>query len=296
MIKDFQLEVLREHAFAIADPECAEHLPMRLATERLVPKGLAASAHLMPILIDLQQSPISQLTVLAELIRNGCEHTHASSVAVLIKTRASATETTRHWNAIQCPRPYSGRKLWLRLHDPRVLHQILRILRPPQRRKLFSLSTALTYWIAGEWITVERDFTRLAAGHSGIDANVESYAGTEKWDWPRIERIGLINRALRRLEIQTAASLTSGGALAEQLLERAAGHYGFADNADLVEFASRGLQTNPTFDEHPLVARFIHPPAASEEASSLTDRFALIDEQVWIALNPTKNKLPEAQI
>lgn len=286
MIKDFHPDVLREHAFAIADPECAEHLPMRLATERLVPKGLAASAHLMPILIDLQQSPASQLTVLSDLIRNGCEHTNASSVAVLIKTRASAKETARHWNAIQFPRPLPGRELWLRLHDPRVLHQMLRILRPPQCRKLFGLATALTYWIAGEWITVERDATRLAGGHSGINTNVESYAGPERWDWPRIERIGLINRALRSLELQTAASLRSGGALAEQLIDRAARYYGFADNADLVEFASRGLKTNPTFDEHPLVARFILSRAAPEEASSLSDRFALIDEQVWTALKP----------
>jgi hypothetical protein len=275
--------VLREYAFAIADAEGVEHLPDGLVVERLAPRILASSVHLMPTLIDLKRSPALQLDTLFDLIQDTWERGEAPPVALFIKTNVSATEMARHWNAMQLAQPRLGRKLWLRLHDPRVLHQMLRILKAKQRQKLFGLSLAFTYWVGREWVTEERDSDIPADYH--IDANgVQPYAGPLRWDWPRIERIGLVNRALHGAGIRHAAVLSSSGALAEQLMDRAAERHALVAHADLVEFAMRGLMIHTTFDEHPAVARVIRPDATSAEQSSLSDRLALIDEDVWYEL------------
>lgn len=72
----------------------------------------------------------------------------------------------------------------------------------------------------------------------------------------------------------------SQGALAEQLIGRAARRHGLVDQADLVEFAVRGLSAHEAFDEHADVARVIRSTSASAD-SNLSDRFALIGEHVW---------------
>jgi hypothetical protein len=296
MNEPFNSEMVRQYAFAVAGAEMAEHLPDGLIVERLVPNNLGPSAHLMPVLIDLNRSPSHRLDVLSKRIRNACDNVEDPPVTLLIKTKASAKEIARHWNSMQIARPRLGRKLWLRLHDPRVLHQMLRILNPMQCRKMFGPSLAITYWIGGEWVDAERDLNYAPSSQSSARRGVELYAGPERWDWPRIERIGLVNRALYRANIRAATALISGGALAEKLMERAAGGYGLVDNTDLVEFATRGLQTNPTFDEHPAVARLIKQDATLAEESSLSDRFALVEEQVWHALCQPIKTPQESQI
>ncbi|QOL49906.1 DUF4123 domain-containing protein [Massilia litorea] len=296
MNEPFNSQTVRQYAFAVADAGMAECLPDGLIVERLVPNHLGPSAHLMPILIDLNRSASYALDGISNQIRNACENAQAPCITLFIKTKASAREITRHWNSMQLVRPRPGHGLWLRLHDSRVLHQMLRILNPMQSRKMFGLSLAITYWIGGEWVTAERELHYPPGSQSSALGGAEPYAGQERWDWARIERIGLVNRALHHANIRAAAALTSAGALAEELMERAARRYGLIDNADLVEFAARGLRTNPTFDEHPTVARVIKQDAMSAEESSLSDRFALVEEQVWHALcKPTKTPL-ESQL
>ena len=281
MSDSFDSGRLRQYAFAVADGVMAAHLPDGLITERLVPNNLVQSAHLMPTLIDLCRSHAHQLNVLSDLIRDSCESAQAPPVALFIKTNVGAREIARHWNAMQLARPQPTRKLWLRLHDPRVLHQMLRILNPLQRRKLFGRSLAFTYQIGGEWVTAERDSDLQVADYARANCGVEPFAGPARWDWPRIERIGLVNRALLGAGISQPAMLSSSGALAEQLMNRAVGRYGLVDQTDLIEFAMRGLKTHPAFDEHPALARVIKPDPTCAEVTSLADRLALIEEHVW---------------
>jgi len=285
-------EELRHYAFAVADAGMAEHLPDGLITERLVPNNLEPSAHLMPVLIDLNRSPSDRLDALSVQIRDACENAEVPSVALFIKTKAGIREIARHWNAMQLAQPQPGRKLWLRLHDPRVLHQMLRILDPMQRRRLFGLSLGLTYWIDGAWLTAERDADFQAYGHASPNDGVKPYAGPARWNWPRIERIGLVNRALHGAGIWQAAMLSISGALAEQLMDRAAERHGLVAQPDLIEFATRGLMTHIAFDDHPAVARVLKPDATSTEPSSLADRLALIQEYVWNELRQPE-KLPQ---
>jgi hypothetical protein len=273
--------VFREYVFAIADAESAEYLPEGLVTERLTPKILMSSAHLMPMLIDLKRSPAGTRDALFDLVRHRGENTEPPPVAQFIKTNVSAAEISRHWNVMQLAQPQPGRKQWLRLHDPRVLHQLLRILNPMQRKKLFGLSFTFTYWIGGEWVIAQRGCADRPQAQIGIDDGVQPYAGPARWDWPRIERIGLVNRALHRAGIRHAEMLLSLGALAEQLMDRAAKRHRLAAQNDLVEFATRGLMIHPAFDEHVEVAPLIKPANTLADQSNLSDRLSLVEDHVW---------------
>jgi hypothetical protein len=276
MVIPLDHQILARHAFAVADPAALEDLPADIRSEALVPASLAASAHLMPRLIDLRAMTEERSGALLESLHQAHTSGQAPPIALLVRTELDSKEFTGYWNALQLAMPQPGQPAWLRVHDPRVLHQLLRILNPAQRRKLFVRSAAFTYWVAGEWLTAQAN-----------DAVPTS--GTAAWDWVRVARIGVINRALHSAGVCDAAALSSQGALAEQLIERASARHGLVSRADMVEFARCGLSTRATFDEHPIVAASIKPDADAGEDSTLADRFALIGDDVWTELRQPSN-------
>lgn len=275
MSGEFDHQLLQRHAFGLADASTLDQLPEGIQTEVLVPPVLVASAHLMPRLLDLRNLRNDQMTALLECLYRAQVEQRPPPVSLLIDTDLKSKEFARYWNAMQLAAPAPQRQAWLRLHDPRVLHQLLRILNAAQRQKLYGRSTAFTYWAAGEWLTV------VAEEDPGEAVAVS------RWDWARVERIGTINRALHGAGVRSAAALTRQGALAEQLIERAVTRHGLVSQADMVEFATRGLTTRFTFDEHPVVAGSISPDP--DEDSTLADRFALIDDSVWSELRQPFN-------
>lgn len=274
----------RKCAFGVVDAAMLKSLPDGLHTEPLVPNQLTQSRHLMPALIDLRRIPIERLNVLLDDLEESYGRGEPPSIALFIVSESGVTEIARHWNAMQIAEPQRGRKLWLRLHDPRVLHQMLRVLDPMQRRKLFGSVKEFIYCVGGQWVAAACQPNSISSSQVLKNGFVEPYAGPAKWNWDRIERIGLINRALLGAGVREGAVLTSKAVLAEQLIGRAVMRHSLSRPADLIEFAVRGLQTNPAFDEHPDVAFAITPNANSVEESSLADRFALIDEHVWSSL------------
>lgn len=289
MYKLLDFEVLREYAFGIVDAAMVERLPEGLSAVPLVPKRLTQSAHLMPALIDLRRTPGAQQDVLFERLKTCDGNGQSPVVPLFIKSEGSVPEIMRHWNAMQFVELQHGRKQWLRLHDPRVLHQMLRVLNPMECRKLFGLSQALTYWVGEQWVTAVRPPSPVPGNQVHQNGQVAPYAGAARWNWSRIERIGLVNRALLLAGISEPAALTSQGALAEQLIDRAAGRHALFELPDLVEFAVRGLQIHPAFDEHREVADAIRPDAASASDSTLADRLTLIDEQIWNSMRQPPN-------
>lgn len=289
MTISLELQIVRECAFGIVDAAMIEHLPHGLCIEPLVPKKLTQSAHLMPALIDLRRTPKESLNALLREIEELCVRGESPSVSLFIKTDSGITELAQHWNAMQVAEPQRGRKLWVRLHDPRVLHQILRLLNLTQRRTLFGRSHEFIYWVGGKWFAAAREVPSVLSHRTLENSGNVQYGGLQKWDWNRIERIGLVNRGLLGAQINDAATLTDQSALAEQLIERAVMQYKLSEPADLVEFAVRGMQTNPVFDECDNVARAIRPDPNLAEKSNLSDRFALIDTQIWNSLRQPIN-------
>ena len=235
----------------------------------------------MPKIIALRNLPQQQRHTLLDSIHEAVKLGDQPPVALFVKTNAELKSFLHQWNVAQVCDLKNGHKAWLRLHDTRVLHQMLRVLKPSQRPRFFSNAESLIYFIADEWITYFLPTDALCDSQTATK-NAELSGGIfEPLSWDRIYRIGLINRALLGASIRNASALTSQGALAEQLIERAERLYGLSDTSDLVEFATRGLTIGSKFDEHPRIAAAIRPITSSGEDSSLADRLAIIGEHVW---------------
>lgn len=265
--QQFDHRLLRDHAFGIVAP--GAELPPGIAVTPLVPRQLAPSAHLMPGLIDLRALSGDRADALLEQLHGEHRAGVQPVVGLFVKTDADAGTFARHWNARQMVAPRPGTASWLRLHDPRVLHQLLRMLTPGQRAALAGPASALRYWVAGVWM--DHDFRD--------DMADPAPSGAMRWNWDRVERIGLINRALLAAAGDGVA-LHRQGALAERLMAQARERHGLQDPADLVEYATRGLRIGPEFDAHPSVAAAMRP-ASGDDDSSLADRLALIDDALW---------------
>lgn len=276
MYTSFDHQMLSSHTFGLVNASMVEQLPEGIVADPLVPSTMPASAHLMPRLISLRDIPAKLHGELLQYLYDAEKYDEQPAVSMLIQSDYDAKQFARHWNGLQLFDPQPSRKVWLRLHDPRVMHQLLRILGPVQRRHVFGRSVAFTYWIGKEWVRVDRDCA---------DESVPSHPATPGWDWNRIEQTGIVNRALHGAGVQGATALTQQGAVAEQLIKRANERHGLTEQADLVEFAVRGLSTRSAFDEHHKIASHIRPSGDPGDDASLADRLALIDEQVWAELS-----------
>lgn len=279
----FEPEFLSQHSFGIVDPHSAKSLPDGIFAMPLVPPQLVIASHLMPSLIDLRALASEHLMVLAECISMACQRQEAPPVALLVNADAEALAFARHWNRMQLPRLYTERSFWLRLHDPRVLHQLLRILTRAQRKKLFGRATAFTYLIGRDWTSVAREDEGGTEEHHGAHGGIPPYAGPEAWDWSRIVRIGLINRSLQLAGLYEPTAMDRKGAEVEELIARAQLRHGLSFEADLIEFAYRGLSVNAAFDEHPVVIGLLRSDGVNDE-SALADRLARIDSRTWESL------------
>lgn len=285
-LSDFS--VMREYRFAVVDSTAVEYLPEGILSKPLVPKGLAQSAHLMPGLIDLDGFCKVQWDFFYACLSEASERFQAPFPAILVATSYDARELARHWNAIQLPTLIGKHKFWLRIHDTRVLHQLLRILNPMQRLGLFGPAHAFHYWLGDRWTTALRDSIE------GAGRRIASI-GPLGWDWERIEQISIINRALHGAAIHDLSTLTIQSALAERLIKRAITHHRLSTKADLIEYTTRGIIFGPLFDEHPTIVTAIKELSVSE-CTSLSDRFALVEDAVWASFNKLPNSRPTDQI
>jgi hypothetical protein len=171
-------------------------------------------------------------------------------------------------------------QFWLRLHDPRVLHQLKRILSPAQWKKLLGPVQGLTYWVGTQWLHAARQTGETAAAGD---------LGVAPWPWERVRMIGIINRALDGAGVVATGLLHDGAATVEKLVSVAA-QFDLTEQADLVEFAVRGLSSSPSFHEHPEVAPAIRPSSEPDDDSRLSDRLALIDERIWLEISSPLQK------
>jgi hypothetical protein len=276
MTQQFNHRLLRDHAFGIVAATAIANLPPGIAITPLVPPELAGSVHLMPGLIDVRALTQDRANALLGSLHQAHLSGEQPSVQLLLATEADLDEVARHWNARQLVSPQSGTKSWLRLHDPRVLHQLLRILAPAQRNTLLGPVKAITYWVAGTWM--QASALQVSTSQVQSDSLPTSQAAA-RWDWDRVSNIGIINRALQAAGVD-GAQLHLQGAVVEQLIGRARQHYALTEMRDLVEFATRGLTAGMTFDTHLRVAAALRPQGPDDD-SDLADRLALLDDDVW---------------
>ena len=277
MNPSFDHQLLSRHAYGLVEPSMVENLPEGIAAVPLVPPELSASEHLMPRLLVLGALSDGQQADLLGALSDAEHHGEQPVVSMVLQSALSVREFVSHWNRLQVAMPGPNRKVWLRVHDPRVLHQLIRILTPRQQTKLFVKVESCTYWLGDRWVTAKGE---PIAGHDPAGSLFYS-----SWDWPRIEQIGIVNRALQAAGVRRASEIGDKAELAEQLISRARVRHGLSEQSDLVEFAMHGLMTAESFDLHPSILEAIRACSADDEAR-LADRLALIDEKVWAELGP----------
>jgi len=266
------------NAYAVVDAPMRGLVPHGVRIVPLVPRRLAGSAHLTPALIDLGTACDPWLLDLFAGRDSAAQGARIRAGIVLLKTTKGLDEVERRWNAMQLISPDSGGHFWLRMHDPRVLHQLLRILSPAQCRHLFGRIDAITYWIGDEW--VEREIRWVSQQRGPDSAN----GVLLRSDWARIARIGIVNRALQRAGIRGRAELDRCSETVEEALNCAASRYGLLEVEDFTEFAFRTLTCRSSFADDQRVAAALRQHASSRHDSILSDHFALIDPDVWRAL------------
>jgi hypothetical protein len=281
---DFNYRILRNHSFGLIDPSVTFDLPAGIVGKPIVPTALQASKHLMPMLLDLRALTDENQNVLLASFYDAHTSHHPPPIRLLIDTDETAEQLTRRWNRLQLASLAPGFTSWLRLHDPRVLHQLLRILTPAQQLVLLGKASALQYWVGDNWNRFGANDVDLEKGQS---SGIGSYGVHLAWDWRRIEDIGIINRALEIAEAEAPNVSWQRSELAEQLIIKAREAYALTNTNDLVEFVTRGLLTNSDFDRHPKIAVLINPADDPEDDSTLSDRLALIDESIWNELRPS---------
>lgn len=272
MLNDFDHQILAVHEYAVIDPSVVEYLPDGIVCVPIVPPEMPSSAHLMPLLVHLGSLPSAAKVALLGLLHAAWRDNTPPLVQMLIRTDASQQDLCRHWNRLQLIAPTPPGKVWLRVHDPRVLHQLRRILTASQRTRLFGPVERYTYWAGGAWCS---DSAASPAKNTHAQGGVS-------WPWKRVEQIGLINRAIQAADLEHSPVLDQHSEAAEALIAVATERFGLAEQADLVEFAMRGMTCSIRFYDHPDVAKAIRP--GSDSDSMLADRLALVDERTWAAL------------
>lgn len=274
----FDYRLLRDCQFCVVEPQAIDWLPDLPATP-LVPAVMGDSAHLMPRLVHLVDLTQRHAAALLESIDTAQLHKGAPPVMLFVKAACDPARFSRHWNQIQIHRTGPDSVSWLRAHDPRVLHQLLRILAPAQTAYLLGPASEVVYWLGGEWLHAANPLPMQYPSVSNA-----------AWDWGRVERIGLVNRAFARAGVFNAGQVSALSPRVESLLARATGAHGLRDDDDLVEFASRGIVSRPEFEQHPSVLAMIRGTGPDDE-STLADRFARVEPAVWADLSQAENRV-----
>ena len=131
--RDFDHRLLKSCKFAVIDPSMLAYLPPGVDAEPIVPSVLIGSKHLMPALLELRALTATQTSLLLQAVDDADAFERPPPMAVLIATEVDAKSYAAHWNSLHLCKTFSMPPSWLRVHDSRVLHQMLRILSPPPK-------------------------------------------------------------------------------------------------------------------------------------------------------------------
>ena len=274
--------LLSRYRFALVDPSQRSVLGDGL-TDSLAPSCLPkASEHLLPGLLWLGGLTQPMRGLILDEFDAAANRGDGPLFCALLDGDVDPEGLGRHLAKAQIldsdDRSGHRRRQWLRLHDPRVFVQILRILAPENWLSLFGPIDRWSVCLNDQWIEY----------HKPVQAD-SAPLGRNRWPRPRIADIGILNRTLRRLGIRDHEAILKRSGDIEAQIARARDTYALTAVEDLVEFAARALSVGRQFDMHPAVQALIRDPRDGED-TRLPDRLARIDSSVWRSIE--KESLP----
>lgn len=143
--------------------------------------------------------------------------------------------------------PQGGRAL-LRVQDPGVFDVLWGQMRPAQHAALLGL--------VRQWIYIDRWQRTVVASVEATarDSSMGLVLGTDQWS--RLDTIGALNRAWRRLPADHGVDAQALHAVLAAL-GRAIAH-GMTDERDWDAYAWRAFTVDPEFDRHPDISSLLH--------------------------------------
>lgn len=265
--------LLSRYRFALFDPSQRSVVGDGLSYS-LAPSWLSqASEHLLPRLLWLDDLTPPMRGLILDEFDAAANRGDGPLFCALLDGDVDPEALCRHLAKAQILDSYDrsghlGRQ-WLRLHDPRVFVQILRILAPEDWLGLFGPIERWSVCLQGQWVEYRKPGQTVAAP-----------LARHHWPRPRIADIGILNRTLRRLGFRDYDAILNHSGEIEAHIARARDTYALTEVEDLVEFATRALSVGGQFDKHPAVQALIRDPGDGED-TRLPDRLARIDSSVW---------------
>ena len=273
------LRLLEEHSYTLVAAEQLEYLPAGINITQLAPEVLADSAELMPAFISLQDLSSTQRDALLFLTLEQHEAEETVSLCTLMQSDRPAEEVRFHLARIQLCKNIMGERAWLRVHDPRVWVQLQRVLQSEVLAWLYGPISKWTICLDGEWVSTEPP---LAKSGSKPD---HAFRRSSQQEWQALERIGIVNRALARLDLRGYANMMQHSSNLDALVSRGQTRHQIFKTSELLDYVCLGWQVHPRFDEHPIAIQ-----AIQDYQASLKDEDADSDISVVYALMEIKNE------
>lgn len=260
--------LLKDHDYAVIDQAQLHESVGELPLVPLAPQRFLSDAHLLPALLALNEMTDDARDNLHDRLNQQVQAGRPTLCSCLLSYRYSKHALVSHLKRHLIATPPQGQQVLFRFYDSRVFRHLRWILDPAQVNALFGGISRWTYIDQGRWHTVESQLSK--------PRSILRFTGEQ---WASIQRIGLVNRVLVRLELPPETDTCENGRQVDGLLNRAQTDYGLTARDDLVAFAMYGMRWHANFDRHPQIATILSDHIGKQGA--FRDATALMRSPDW---------------
>ena len=237
--------LFNDHAYGLVAAEHLNCLPADIPRTSLAIGVTADSTELMPSLIELGQLSPAQSLDLLQLMDKQISDDDMPVVSCLFSTNYDLQSVCAYFARVQMCRNLRGERAWLRVHDPRVWAQLKRAFKPSTFAKFVASIQVWTMYYDRAWV-------RYAPELKSTRDQAFSTLLLDDEEWAAVERIGIINRSLRALELNSYSQAEQHSAGLDGIVVRAQTAYSLHRIDDLVRYTCLSWRIHPQFDTHPL--------------------------------------------
>lgn len=224
---DFDHRWLTKGSYALVAAEHREMLPRGINLISAAPPSLISNAEKLPALVNLSTLSASQIDALVEGLDRSQKFDEPIVLSALLETGGDERALVCALQRIQIAKGPQGQKAWLRVHDPRVMLQLPRVLHSSWDQWLWPISYWRSCW-GGQWFAMKALSTPTPCLSSTFDQAT----------WSELERIGAVNRSLAQLGLGHACDATAYGLTMSLSIERGQKKLALQSINDLVDYAS----------------------------------------------------------
>lgn len=255
------------HTHALINPLQVEKADWQdLPVEPLVPKALQTQAHLMPLLVRLEEIGLDARVGLLDRVQHHRDR-GMPFFSALLASETSVERLANHLKRQLVVRRSSGQSYLLRFHDPLVFRHLRWLLTPQQ---LDGLLGPVDVWA---W----QDVGGIWRRHRRGDETIGTSPRLDSRQWDTLNRLGLLNRSLSMLEV-VAPELKQDNALSQQvdaLLAEASDVHGLREEEDCLLYAEQAVRYHPRIHCHAAMSMRLRQ---AREGGSYADACSDLDE------------------